>query len=165
MGTIKKITESDLDASSESLTLVDVREPIEYAGGHKPGSINIPLSKLASESRALRKDRPVVLICRSGRRSADAASRLQKLGFSDVRVLEGGMESTGVWAMERQVRLVAGSLVLLGAVLARLLTPLFWLLSIGVGAGLVISALTNTCTMALILSYLPWNRSRSHGSN
>jgi hypothetical protein len=63
--------------------------------------------------------------------------------------------------MERQVRLAAGTLVLLGLVLGLLVHPAFQLLSAGVAGGLVFSALTDTCGMAVVLAKLPHNRPRA----
>ncbi|MEU3063619.1 YgaP-like transmembrane domain [Streptomyces subrutilus] len=62
--------------------------------------------------------------------------------------------------MERQVRLAARALVLLGLLLALLVHPAFQLLSAAVGAGLAFSTLTDTCGMALVLGRLPFNRRR-----
>ncbi len=64
--------------------------------------------------------------------------------------------------MERQVRLTAGALVLLGLLLGVLTHPAFQILSAGIAAGLVFSALTNTCGMAAVLAKLPYNRPRAH---
>ena len=68
--------------------IVDVREPAEYAGGHLPGAINIPLAglTLTPELRAL----PLVLVCASGGRSARAARILDETGHPEVANLLGG---------------------------------------------------------------------------
>ncbi len=63
-----------------------------------------------------------------------------------------------VWAMEPQVRFTAGSVVLLGLALGFLAHPAFRLLSAGIAAGLVFSALSNTCGMAVVLGRLPFNQ-------
>ncbi|MDX2008037.1 MAG: rhodanese-like domain-containing protein [Meiothermus sp.] len=72
--------------------LVDVREDYEYASGHLPKAVNLPLSRFAEEGRKLPKDRPILLVCASGGRSAQAAEYLLSLGFDPARVgnLEGG---------------------------------------------------------------------------
>ncbi|MEU9247733.1 DUF2892 domain-containing protein, partial [Streptomyces sp. NPDC048385] len=64
------------------------------------------------------------------------------------------------WSMDRQVRLTAGSLVLLGVALGEFAHPAFRLLSAGIAGGLVFSAVTNTCGMAAMLGKLPYNRPR-----
>ena len=71
--------------------LVDVREPSEVATGTLPGAINIPLGQLPSRLAELDRSRRVVLLCRSGARSANAAELLVGAGFTDVVNLVGGM--------------------------------------------------------------------------
>lgn len=71
--------------------LVDVREPDEVAGGTLPGAINIPLDSLPARLAELDRSRRVVLLCRSGGRSAMAAQMLSVAGFVDVVNLSGGM--------------------------------------------------------------------------
>ncbi|ACV58275.1 Rhodanese domain protein [Alicyclobacillus acidocaldarius subsp. acidocaldarius DSM 446] len=71
--------------------LVDVREPSEFRGGHIQGFKNIPLGELPNRSAELDKDKPVVVMCRSGARSARAAKWLARHGFRDVRNLTGGI--------------------------------------------------------------------------
>jgi rhodanese-related sulfurtransferase len=71
--------------------LVDVREPAEFAAGTLPGATNIPLGELPSRLSELDRDRRVVLLCRSGGRSANAAAFLANSGFADVVNLTGGM--------------------------------------------------------------------------
>ena len=83
--------------------IVDVREPEEFADGHIPGAVNIPLGRLEievdthpavvareGEARSLR-ERPLVLYCLSGGRSARAAAALQRLGFANPVSLAGGI--------------------------------------------------------------------------
>lgn len=160
------IDESQLAAARVQGVLVDVREPGEFAGERLPGSVNVPLSRLEDEAEKLPRDRPLVLLCRSGNRAKDAARRLAAMGFADVQVLSGGLACCsglekgpgGAWAMERQVRMAAGLLVLAGAALAWAVHPAFLLMSAGVGAGLVFSAATDTCGMARVLALMPWNR-------
>jgi rhodanese-related sulfurtransferase len=73
--------------------LLDVREPDEYAQGHAPGSILIPLGQLEQRLSELRshKDKSIALICRSGNRSAQAQKLLIRAGFSTTVNVEGGM--------------------------------------------------------------------------
>ena len=79
-------------ARAEGLVqVVDVREPNEWAEGQIPGAIHIPLNEVAARSRELDPARPVVTVCRSGRRSLDAAAALLDAGFTDVASLAGGM--------------------------------------------------------------------------
>ena len=71
--------------------VIDVREPHELADGTLPGVINIPLGELTDRMHELDLDRRVVLICRTGGRSAFAAEQLAAVGFDDVVNLAGGM--------------------------------------------------------------------------
>lgn len=71
--------------------LIDVREPDEVAGGTLPGAVNIPLGDLPARVGELDQSRRVVLLCRSGGRSTQAAEFLTASGFGDVVNLAGGM--------------------------------------------------------------------------
>jgi rhodanese-related sulfurtransferase len=153
-------------------TVVDVRTPGEYAGGHVPGAHNVPLDRLDEAASALRTAAargPLLIVCASGARSAKGCERLAALGVEAVS-LDGG---TGAWAaaghpvertpgartpwpMDRQVRLTAGSLVLAGFLAGLAWPPAHWLSGL-IGAGLVFSAVSNTCGMAAVLGRLPYN--------
>ncbi|KQX51011.1 MULTISPECIES: rhodanese-like domain-containing protein [unclassified Streptomyces] len=150
--------------------LLDVRTPAEFRTAHIPGSYNVPLSTLREHRAELRShlDEDVVLICRSGQRAKEAEQALTEAGLPNLRVLEGGMnawEATGApvkrgperWDMERQVRLVAGSVVLATG-LVGVLVPGMHLVGTAVGAGLTYAALSNSCAMGVLLSKLPYNR-------
>ncbi|HTL71314.1 MAG TPA: rhodanese-like domain-containing protein [Candidatus Eisenbacteria bacterium] len=150
---------------------LDVREPSEYAQLRLESFDSCPLSGLSEKSAAaLEKSRTTYLLCRSGARACQAADRLEKMGFTDLRVIEGGVgafEAAGkplirgasrVWGLERQVRFAAGSLVLLGIASARLVHPAGIFLSLFVAAGLIFSAVTDTCGMGMLLARMPWNR-------
>ncbi|GAA2933242.1 MULTISPECIES: rhodanese-like domain-containing protein [Streptomycetaceae] len=160
------------------LTVIDVRTPGEYAGGHLPGALNIPLDHIQRALPDIRHaaDRgDILVVCASGARSENACRILAENNITTA-TLSGG---TGAWAagghdlhrpqgttratwgMERQVRLTAGTVVLLGLLLALLVHPAFQILSAGIAAGLVFSALTNTCGMAAMLARLPHNRPRA----
>jgi rhodanese-related sulfurtransferase len=149
---------------------IDVREPAEFESEKIPGTRSFPLSQLENLSDALDRTQPLLITCRTGGRAQKAAEKLRLKGFTQVEILEGGIEawkaagkptvvgSRKVWAMDRQVRCVAGSLVLVGALGGTFLHPGWYGLSAFVGAGLLFSALTNTCTMALLLARMPWNQ-------
>jgi rhodanese-related sulfurtransferase len=148
--------------------LIDVREYAEYAGGHVPGATLISLGSLPTRLAEVDKARPAVLLCKSGKRATQAAQLLCANGCQEVLVVEGGTEAwiaaglpvdkeaRAPWALERQVRLAAGLLILGG-----LFIPPWPYLSAFVGAGLTFAALTNTCAMGLMLSKMPWNRPRN----
>ena len=155
------------------LALLDVRTPVEYAEVHVPQARNVPLDSLAPkdhfDSGHLSKDQPVYILCRTGARAKKAAEKFAKEGYSQAVVVEGGTlgwsdaglpierGTTKVISLERQVRIVAGSLVVIGVVLGYSVHPWFVGLSAFVGAGLVFAGITDFCGMGLLLAKLPWN--------
>jgi hypothetical protein len=119
-------------------------------------------------AQLLSGDQEAVLVCRSGQRSTKAQKLLRNAGLAGGRVLEKGIldwEGQGFsvdrgdqrWDLERQVRLVAGSVVL-SSVLGSIVVPRLKWLAAGIGGGLTYAALSNTCAMATVLSKLPYNR-------
>ena len=81
------------------VTLVDVRNRSEWESGHLPHALHIPLGHLAARLAEIPRDRPIVVQCQSGARSAIAASHLQRLGVVDVHDLLGGFQR---WSAERR---------------------------------------------------------------
>ena len=79
----------------EDAMVLDVREPAEYAGGHIPKALPIPLGQLSKRLDELQrfKDKPIVVVCRSGNRSANACGILKKNEFPQVLNLSGGMSA------------------------------------------------------------------------
>jgi rhodanese-related sulfurtransferase len=77
----------------DDMLIIDVREPPEFVTSHIEQAINIPLSKLAEELPTLtgHKDKPVLITCQNGTRSASASKQLTKAGFEQIFVLAGGM--------------------------------------------------------------------------
>ncbi|NUW44314.1 rhodanese-like domain-containing protein [Nonomuraea rhodomycinica] len=169
---------ADLDAaalrrlleSGAGPRLIDVRTPGEFETAHIPGSHNVPLDLLREHRDELRAhlDEQVVLICHSGRRADQARQALAGAGLPGPRVLSGGITAwraagapvaTGRprWELERQVRLVAGSLVLASVVASTAYEPAKWIAGV-VGAGLTFAALSGTCAMGMALARLPYNR-------
>jgi rhodanese-related sulfurtransferase len=151
--------------------LVDVRSPSEFASGHIPGAVNIPMDQIESRLADLSAG-PIVLICQMGKRARMTANLLEPCQ-RQIAILEGGTAAwiqaslpvvTTVktrWSLERQVRLGAGLLVLVGAMLALTVSARWLFLSAFIGLGLVFAGLTDICPMAEILGKLPWN-ARSH---
>ncbi|MFF0425508.1 rhodanese-like domain-containing protein [Streptomyces sp. NPDC004520] len=168
--TTSTITPAALRALTEegrAPRLLDVRTPGEFRTVHIPGSYNVPLHTLREHRAELLNhlDEEVVLVCRSGQRAREAEQALAQAGLPNLRVLEGGMNAWDApvkrgperWDMERQVRLVAGSIVLATG-LAGILVPGVHLVGTAVGAGLTYAALSNSCAMGVLLSKLPYNR-------
>ncbi|NUQ96422.1 MAG: rhodanese-like domain-containing protein [Streptomyces sp.] len=159
------------------LTVIDVRTPGEYASGHLPGALNIPLDQVRRalpDIRQAAERGDVLVVCASGARSQNACALLAEQGIP-AATLTGGTSAwaaaghdlhrptpraRATWGMERQVRFTAGTLVLLGLALGLLVHPAFQLISAAIAGGLVFSALTDTCGMAALLARLPHNRPR-----
>lgn len=156
----------------DSNTLVlDVRSPGEFETAHIDGAVNIPVDRLDPHLREIVHNAggTMVLVCQSGGRAEQAATKLSNHGKQDLVLLQGGMnawQQAGApvrrgevqrWALERQVRLVAGSLVFASVAGSALLPKAKWV-GAGVGGGLVFAAVSNTCMMGNLLSKLPYNR-------
>jgi rhodanese-related sulfurtransferase len=159
--------------------IVDVRTTSEFAAGHIPCAINIPMDQFEARRKDLRLEHAVVLACAAGSRAQIVAGWLPE--SADVKVLEGGTEAwikegfevvrsaRTRWSLERQVRLGAGLMVLAGTALA--VTGVSWgiWLAMFVGAGLTFAGATDICMMGILLAKAPWNQARttncSTGSN
>lgn len=160
---LSRLIEADM-----SLQLIDVRSPGEYASGHLPRAINIPLEQADSRIDDLGQG-PVALLCQSGAR-ANMACEMLRHHHPNLLIVEGGTQAwieagkpvTGTnasrWSLERQVRFIAGLLVLTGSILAIAVSPVWVYLAMLVGAGLTFAGLTNVCGMALLLGKMPWNQ-------
>ena len=150
--------------------LIDIRDDDEFARRHIPGALSQPLSRFAAVSLPEMAQTDVIFTCRSGMRTAANADRLAAPVAGNAYVLAGGLdgwERAGLpveanrkapLEMMRQVQIVAGSLVLIGAGLGWLVSPLFFGLSAFVGAGLMFAGISGFCGMAKLLAMLPWNR-------
>ena len=152
--------------------ILDVRTGGEFDSIHIAGSYNVPLDTLGEHVRDLADvAHPVVLVCRSGARADQAHTKLSGAGKQRLHLLDGGLDAwiagggdvvrneSEVWAMDRQVRLVAGSISLAGLLLSIAVPKAKWLAG-GVAAGLTFSAVSNTCAMANVLGKLPYNQGR-----
>ena len=156
--------------------VIDVRSAAEFDTVHVRGAYHVPLATLGEHTRELAghlaHDERVVLVCQSGVRAEQGRRHLATVGLDHAQVLDGGVtayEQAGgevvrgrrAWALERQVRLVAGALVVTGLAAGRLLSPKARLLAGAIGTGLTVSALTDTCAMGAALARMPWNRDHS----
>jgi len=81
-----------LDAN-ESLLLLDVREPYELMVSQIRGAVNIPMSQLPARQHEIPRDRPVVVFCRAGVRSARLIAYLQAAGYTNLLNMEGGINA------------------------------------------------------------------------
>lgn len=168
--TVATVSPRDLAerCAAGSLEIIDVRTPVEYGEVHARGAKNVPLDRLDPAAFATAGG-PLYVICRSGGRGRQACEKLLAAGVGNVVNVEGGTlawEQAGLpvvrgkkaVSLERQVRIAAGSFVLLGGVLALTVHPYLVGLSLFVGAGLVFSGVTDTCGMGLLLAKMPWNQ-------
>jgi rhodanese-related sulfurtransferase len=163
----------ELCKGNGKLDLMDVRTPVEFREVHVEFAHNLPLDRLdpaaVMQSRNGSQDNPVYLICRSGSRGRQACEKFLAAGFTNVVNIEGGtlacvesglpvVRGKKAITLERQVRIAAGLLVLLGALLGWLVHPAFIGLSAFIGAGLVFAGVTDTCGMGMLLARMPWNQ-------
>ncbi|MGP4056452.1 rhodanese-like domain-containing protein [Mycobacterium sp. 4D054] len=153
--------------------VLDVRTPGEFETAHIAGAYNVPLDLLREHRDGIIKhlDEDVVLVCRSGQRAAQAEETLRNAGLSNMHILDGGItawEAEGFavnrgaarWDLERQVRFVAGSIVL-STILGSIAAPKLKWVAGAVGGGLTFAGVSNTCAMGMLLSKLPYNRGAS----
>lgn len=170
---ISPVEIAQLSRDGRPFDLIDVRTPAEFQEVHVAAARNVPLDQLDAaalmQARRAAADEPLYVICRSGSRGRQACEQFAKAGFSNVFNVEGGtmacveagvpvVRGKKVISLERQVRIAAGSLVLLGAALGWFVHPAFIGLSAFVGAGLVFAGVTDTCGMGMLLARMPWNR-------
>ena len=127
------------------------------------------MESLDADALPFGKDDTLHLICQSGGRSAMACQKLETAGYEAVVNLEGGtsawqaagfpvVEGKKAMSLERQVRIAAGSLIVIGAAIGYFVHPGGFGLSAFVGAGLVFAGLTDTCAMGMMIAKMPWNQ-------
>lgn len=176
----KSIQPGELQRSlqaGQKLWLVDVRTPAEFEAAHLREAYNHPLSALGLQKLEPPADcaGTLYLVCQSGARARQAATRLQQAGQAELCLLEGGMnawqaaglpvirDGSQLMSLERQVRIAAGLLILLGVVLNRLGLDNAIYLSAVVGLGLTLAGITEWCGMSPLLARMPWNQGRRAG--
>lgn len=179
IGTIEQISpgklQSMLGEDSKSIQLLDVRTPLEFDSVHLSEAKNLPLSELTQKDPGIEKDRPLVIICRSGTRAGRAATLLSSYGFNSL-VLEGGMlawqksrfpviEGKKRLSLERQVQLTIGLILLTSVLSGFLFSKYFFILPAFIGAGLTFAGLTGNCGLAILLARAPWNKLDSNIPN
>lgn len=166
-----------LMANNPDILIVDVRTPGEFETAHVAGSINLPLDQVDAHLGRIVSDAGgrMLLMCQTGGRATQACTKLVNAGLSGATVINGGMNAWITaggpvergrerWSLERQVRLVAGSIALLAVVASIWLPPVRYVAGF-VGAGLTFAALSNTCAMGMLLSRLPYNRGGAYDVN
>ena len=168
--TVKELNERR--ERGDSVDLLDVRTPVEFREVHATVARNAPLDSLDPQAVMAGRNgsagEPLYVICRSGGRSVKAVQKFESAGFDNVVNVEGGTQAwvaaglpvvrgKKAMSLERQVRIAAGSLVLLGLGLSYLST---WFLGLSafVGCGLVFAGVTDWCGMGMLLAKMPWNQ-------
>lgn len=164
--------------------VIDVRTKMEHDEKRlKSNHIHVPLDDLNPADfmmrRGLDKGAAVYILCRSGKRAAQAAEKFNAAGYANIFVVDGGLmaceecghaveghtvqtnasahKDAAPLSLERQVRVAAGLLAGVGALLGLVVHPLFTIIPLFVGGGLVFAGITDRCGMALILTKAPWN--------
>ncbi|MHC4488662.1 MAG: MBL fold metallo-hydrolase [Planctomycetota bacterium] len=136
---------------------------------------HIPILSLASSISSMSAELSYYVLCRTGHRATIAAMSLIQNGFVNVAVIEGGInawdkaklptkKTSGPISLERQVRIIAGGLILVGSLLS-IVNIWFVVIPIWVGAGLVFAGVSNNCLMGLLLMKLPFNRKPPSAGN
>jgi glyoxylase-like metal-dependent hydrolase (beta-lactamase superfamily II)/rhodanese-related sulfurtransferase len=160
-----KILKNDLQSK-----ILDVRSAMEISQAHIDNSTNIPIDMISAKIGELSQTRQNYLVlCHTGNRAAMAADMLMQSGIHNVKVIEGGLarwereklpviKGQGGISLERQVRVIAGGLVVTGIILAWLVHWGFIFISVFVGSGLVYAGLTDNCMMGMLLMKLPYNK-------
>jgi rhodanese-related sulfurtransferase len=178
--------------SHDAGIVLDVRTTMEHNEKRLVAPhAHIPLDELKPDDFMMRhgldKDSAVYIVCRSGKRAAQAADKFIASGYHNIHIVDGGLiacEDQGLavhghaasssppqttaqkapLTLERQVRITAGLIAAAGAALALTLNSLFALIPLFVGCGLVFAGVTDRCGMALILTKAPWNRGVQSGA-
>ena len=166
-------------AGGAAAEIMDVRTPGEYAAAHVPGAKLAPLDDLDAARFCREHDAgngPVYVLCQTGGRARKAIERLQSAGFAGAVLVEGGTQAwmdaglpvergeSKVLPLMRQVQIVVGFLSALGAALSLMVHPLFALIPLVLGCGLLFAGLTGLCGLALLLAKMPWNRMKNCGA-
>jgi rhodanese-related sulfurtransferase len=159
--------------------LLDVRTPGEFAAAHVPGAKLIPLDGLnpdVFQRQRGSEEIPVYVLCQSGGRARKAIEKLERAGVQGCVLVEGGTQgwidaglpteralSTALPLM-RQVQITVGLISAAGAAFALTVNPLFAIIPLVMGCGLLFAGLTGMCGLALLLAKMPWNRAQRCGS-
>ena len=159
----------DQRKQNSGIALIDVRTPAEYGSIHADGAENHPMESLQLEKIPFSKEQEIHVICQSGGRSMKVSQKLEAAGFTHIVNIEGGtlawhaaglpvVEGKKVMSLERQVRIAAGTLVVIGVAVGQFVHPGGFALSAFIGAGLVFAGVTDTCGMGMMIAKMPWNQ-------
>jgi len=164
-------TEARLTAAGNpAVKFLDVRSLSEFEEAHIKDSINIPIDALVPRAGELGvPGQEYIVLCRTGNRSAMAADMLMRSGVPSVKVMDGGIlrwqaeklpviKGESRVSLERQVRIIAGTLVLSGILMSWLVHWAFIFIPLFVSCGLVYAGITDNCLMGMLLMKLPYNK-------
>jgi rhodanese-related sulfurtransferase len=162
--------------AGQPIELLDVRTPGEYANAHVPQARSIPLDTLNAPAFLYQhRDHhtPIYVLCQSGGRARKAIEKFNRAGFEDCVLVEGGTEAwieaglpvvkgkSTVLPLMRQVQIAVGFISATGAALALTVNPLFAIIPLVTGGGLLIAGLSGFCGLGLFLAKMPWNHTDS----
>lgn len=176
MSTLPSISPKELNArreSGEPLEFLDVRTPPEFTTAHVPKAKLVPLDQLDPKTYLDQREhpeKPIYVFCQAGGRATKAVEQFRKIGFENAILVEGGTQAwidaglpvergeSQVLPLMRQVQIVIGVFTALGAVLALTVHPLWVLLPLFTGCGLIFAGVTGICGLAVLMAKAPWNR-------
>lgn len=165
--TISAVEFAEMLRAGRAVEIIDVRTAMEYRELHVASARNVPLNLLEPsevvKTRAGAENDALYIVCRSGARGQQACEKFLAAGFTNVINVEGGtlacldcgvqvVRGKKIISLDRQVRIVAGSLIVLFAALGWLAHPAFLALCALVGAGLVCAGVTDKCGLGLTLA-------------
>jgi len=173
----KRIHPLDLISQrTDDMCILDVRTAAEVNAAGLPDCLHIPLHELTAEKlqaaieKSGKNGAHVYLLCQAGRRAEMAADALKGKFDAELYIIEGGMNAVKqsniplaakekkVIPLERQIRIAAGVLIMVGVALGTWVNPAFYGLSAFVGAGLTFAGITDICPMGMVIAKAPWNR-------
>ncbi|MCF8998387.1 rhodanese-like domain-containing protein [Acinetobacter nectaris] len=147
--------------------IVDIRSPQEYLREHITHAINIPIEDLGNTTQ-LPKSENIIFYCKAGNRTKTNIHIFEKT-FTQAYLLKGGIDA---WKtnhlpttqdknqpidIQRQVQITTGLLILIGLLLGYTISTWFFLISTGIGIGLVFAGISGYCGLAKVLMKAPWN--------
>jgi rhodanese-related sulfurtransferase len=177
--TIKPQELHALVEQGESVDLIDVRTPVEFRECHVDYARNVPLDRLRPEQIMADRndsDAPLYVICQSGKRGQEACKKFHQAGFANVINVEGGtaaaveanlpvVRGKKAISLERQVRMIAGTMCLVGVGgFFASSSPWFLVLPGMVGVGMLHAGITDSCLMGILLGGMPWNQVKEEPS-
>ena len=173
--TVKQLMEEC--TRNPEVVVIDVRTPREYGECHARIAKNFPLESLDPQKVinecGVDGQTPIYLMCRSGKRSSQACEKFLQAGFGNVVSVEGGIlawDGAGydvvrgkkAISLERQMRITAGMMIVIGAVCGLFVDPNWLYLSAFVGCGLIFSGITDKCPLSMVIAKMPWNQACSN---